>query len=263
MLGVRVRERHRHVEVGDAGLEGGFEDLLVEAGVGRVEHGVGSHAGDQRGHVRLVGGVHPLGPEAVGLAQALGGRPRPLERDVGHHDLRERGPALGDRGERRAHAAGAHHQDLHRSGSPAQVLHGRWSLAYAAAIRAAEDKPTFSAGVPSPPSSPPPSAGIPAPPPESGQRHAAAAGPCPKPRAGTALGALARAPRHASCCSPRSPAWRSRCSRPGRWSCTCPAASPRTSATPSAPPGRSPGWATRCSTTPCTCGTRTPSTPTP
>ena len=48
------------------------------------------------------------------------------------------------------------------------MLHGGWSVAYAAAIRAAEDKPTFSAGVPSPPSTTTRSDEIPAPPPDLG-----------------------------------------------------------------------------------------------
>ena len=75
-LRVRVGERHGHVQVGHAGLEGGVEDRLVEARVARVEHRVGPHAGHQLDELRDARGVDPLGAEALALAEPLARPPR-------------------------------------------------------------------------------------------------------------------------------------------------------------------------------------------
>ena len=91
----------------------GVEDRLVEARVAGVEHGVRLHAADQLHEVRLARGVDALGGEAIGLTQPLRHRLRALERDVGHHNLGECRPALGNRGKRRPDASRPDHQDSH------------------------------------------------------------------------------------------------------------------------------------------------------
>ena len=47
-LGMRLGERHRHVEVGHPRLEARVEDRHVEDGVDRVQHGVGVRLADER-----------------------------------------------------------------------------------------------------------------------------------------------------------------------------------------------------------------------
>ena len=61
--GCGSRQRHRHVEVVDAGRERGAKDRHHEPRVGRVEHRVDPVLGDQRLDRRLVGGVEPRGDE--------------------------------------------------------------------------------------------------------------------------------------------------------------------------------------------------------
>ena len=56
-LGVRLGQRHRHVEVRDAGLEARVEDRDVEERVDGVEHRVGPRLADQREHAVLARGV--------------------------------------------------------------------------------------------------------------------------------------------------------------------------------------------------------------
>ena len=108
-------ERHRHVEIGDLRVERRAEDRLVEARVARVEHRVGPDATDQLHELLAARGIDALGAEAVGLPESIGHRLGTLERDVGHHDLGECRPPLGDRGKRRPHAPGPDHQDSHSS----------------------------------------------------------------------------------------------------------------------------------------------------
>ena len=144
-----MRERHRHVEVGDASVEAGGEDRLVEARVARVQDRVRLHTRDQLDELLAAGRVDALGREAVRLAQPPDGRLRALERDVGEHHLREHLAALRDRGERRADTARSDDENLHRPQSDAkrkfwmsQMRAGRATqcsrpLPYAAPIRAA------------------------------------------------------------------------------------------------------------------------------
>ena len=104
-LRVGMGERHRHVEVGDPSGERGIEDRLVEARIAGVEHRVRLDAADQLHQLGLARGVDALGAEAVALPEPLGDRLGTLERDGGHHHLGKRGTGLGDRPERRPHAA--------------------------------------------------------------------------------------------------------------------------------------------------------------
>jgi len=86
-------------------LPAGIEDRLVEARVAGVQHRVGLHAADQLDEIGLTRGVDALGAEAIGLGEPRGHRPGTLERDVGHHDLCERRPALCNRRKRRPDTA--------------------------------------------------------------------------------------------------------------------------------------------------------------
>ena len=72
-LGVGVRQRHRHVQVGDRGLERRAEDRLVEARVAGVQHGVGPHAADQLDQLLAV-------EASTRSAAKRSGSPEPLAR---------------------------------------------------------------------------------------------------------------------------------------------------------------------------------------
>ena len=91
-LGVGLRERHRHVQVRDPRLEGRVEDRLVEARVAGVQHGVGrARARSARPSSSRSEASTRSAREAAGLAEPAHRRLRALERDVGEHDLLERG----------------------------------------------------------------------------------------------------------------------------------------------------------------------------
>ena len=113
VLGVRLRERRSHVEVGDARLEAGVEDLGIEPRVGGVENGVRLDVPDQRDDRILARSVDAGGVEAVVLAEPVDDGLRPRGVEVGQRDAVEEGAALRDRGEGRAHAAGTDHEDSH------------------------------------------------------------------------------------------------------------------------------------------------------
>ena len=113
-LGVRMGERHRHVQVGGARLEGSVEDRLVEARIAGVQDGIGAHPLDQLHERRTIGGVHPLGGEAVGFAELGHHIVRARRGHVRERHLLERGPTLGYRRERRTNTAGSNHEHAHR-----------------------------------------------------------------------------------------------------------------------------------------------------
>ena len=112
---MRVRQRHRHVQVGDPRLERGAEDRLVEARIAGVQHGVRAATRPiSATRSSLVRGVDALGREAAGSPSPATTDVHALGRDVREHDLLERRAALRDRRERRSHAAGADDENLHR-----------------------------------------------------------------------------------------------------------------------------------------------------
>ena len=105
--GVRLGQRHRHVEVSGAGGAGRGEQRHHEPRVGRVEQHVTTGPGEQRGDGAGIGGVHPLsgeprvadrGHRRFGAAQVVVGH---------HHGVEERAPG-GDPGDRRADTARTH-----------------------------------------------------------------------------------------------------------------------------------------------------------
>ena len=107
---VAARERHRHVEVGAAGLEGGLEDRQVEARVGRVQDRV--VLARERRDARPVGRVDLRRGEAV-VVEPVDERLRPRRVEVGEGDPLEEVAPLRHRGRGRADAAGADDEDLH------------------------------------------------------------------------------------------------------------------------------------------------------
>ena len=100
-LGMRLRERHRHVEVGAAGLEGGLEDRRVEARVDRVQDRVRVVGAGGRHDRRRVGRVEGDGREAripgslrrsSGASLAHVGEDEPLEEVAPLRHRAGRGP---------------------------------------------------------------------------------------------------------------------------------------------------------------------------
>ena len=81
---MRLRERHRHVEVRDAGFEARVEDRDVEERVDRVEDGVGARLSDQRDDRLLARGVDCVRREAAVV-------------ELGHERGRARGVVVGER----------------------------------------------------------------------------------------------------------------------------------------------------------------------
>src|SRR5581483_7354659 len=107
----RGRQRHRHVEIGDARLLRRVEDRRVEARVARVEDRVRLRCTcklDDRGDVR---GVDRGCVEAVIEAGDRTLRTRLV--DVGERHVLEERPASGDRCGRAANAACSDNKDLH------------------------------------------------------------------------------------------------------------------------------------------------------
>ena len=113
VLGMRLREGRRHVEVGHARLQARIEDLGVEARVGGVEDDVRLHVADQRNDRVLARGVHAGRVETVVLAEPVDDGLWPRRVEVGQGDALEEGAALGDRGERGADFTGADDEDSH------------------------------------------------------------------------------------------------------------------------------------------------------
>ena len=277
---MRVRQRHRHVQVGDPGLEAGVEDRLVEARVAGVQHRVGPHAHDQLDELRRGSeastrsaakrsGSPSRSTAACARSSATSASTTLLER----RDGAGRSPRTPRRRRRLRPREPSSARSLTQSGDPREscttptaavrryVAGGSRMLRRSARPRTPAD---VSTGLPSPSRTPPRPAGARRASPAG--RRAAARRRRPRRAAARrsarrALGALAGDRARASSLLVALGGRRcSRSSRPGRWCCTCRAASRRTSATRCAPPGRSPGSGTRCSTTRCTCSTPTPST---
>ena len=105
------RERHRHVEIRDAGVERGREERRVEARVASVEHRVGLLGAQQLGDGRGVGRVDLRRGEAVvDRRRAL----RAREIDVGENEALDEVATRGDRRCRSAHSPGSDDDDFHR-----------------------------------------------------------------------------------------------------------------------------------------------------
>jgi hypothetical protein len=112
LVGVRLRQRHRHVEVVAAGRLRGREDRRVEARVAGVQHEVDPLLAGELLDRGLVRGVQRGAPDAV-VAKPVGHAPRARPVHVGQeHPLREAAPAR-DRGYRLSDPAGAYDQDPH------------------------------------------------------------------------------------------------------------------------------------------------------
>jgi len=109
---VRLGERHGHVQVGDARLEAGVEDRLVEDRVDRVQDRVRLRLADQAHHVVPAAGVDPVRREAAVVGRGHE-RLGPREVVVGERAVLEERAAARDRGEGRADAAGSDDQDSH------------------------------------------------------------------------------------------------------------------------------------------------------
>ena len=102
LAGLGVRERHRHVEVGAARVEGRLEDRRVEAGVDRVQDRVGTarRARARRSHEASDAST-AAAAEAI-VAVRLDRAPRAILVDVGEHHPLEEVAALRDGGDRRS-----------------------------------------------------------------------------------------------------------------------------------------------------------------
>jgi hypothetical protein len=111
-LGVRHRQRHRHVEVGRAAGQGRAEQRHDEPGVGRVEQGRGAVVGQRLAHRGLVGRVEPGGRQprvAHLLDHGLGAG----EVVVGHDQALDEVAPGGDGRRRAAHTADTHKEYAH------------------------------------------------------------------------------------------------------------------------------------------------------
>ena len=111
LRGMRVRERHRHVEVGHPGLEGGAKDRHDEAGIEGVDDGINALGAHQSDDGPLVTTIELKGGEAL---------PRPFDGalcsrhvEVGDSDVVEQFPFGRRARNRRSHAARSHYQYPH------------------------------------------------------------------------------------------------------------------------------------------------------
>ena len=127
-LGMRLRERRCHVEIGRPGLEAGVEDLWVEPRVGCVQHGIGLRLPDQRDDRLLARGVDRGRREPVGLAEPVDDRLGAGDVEIRKRDAVEERAALRDRGEGRADAAGSDDEDSHTRVLPDRTVRTRWSV---------------------------------------------------------------------------------------------------------------------------------------
>ena len=114
-LGMRLRERHRHVEVRRARREGALEHRHHEAGIDRVQDRVapvgGGKLGDGLGLVR----IHARGGETA-VAVPVDDAPRAPLIVVGEDDVLGEVTPGDDRRECRPNAAGPDDQDPHGRG---------------------------------------------------------------------------------------------------------------------------------------------------
>jgi hypothetical protein len=114
---MRLRRRHRHVEVRAAGVERGVEDRHHEPRVARVDDHVGSVVVRERGHrrgvARVDAGRHHRAAGAAPPVEGVedGGRARDVE--IRQHQVVDVGPPRRDPCERTPHAARADDDDSH------------------------------------------------------------------------------------------------------------------------------------------------------
>ncbi len=109
---VGARERHRHVEIRAAVLEGGVENRRVETRIRGIEDGVGLGRAQQRDERLAVARVDLGRGEAV-IAVPLDHRGRPSRVEVGEGDALEEVATSRHRRDRRAYRPSPNHEDLH------------------------------------------------------------------------------------------------------------------------------------------------------
>src|SRR5262249_17738071 len=117
--GVRLRQRHRHVQVHHSGVEAGLEDRYVEPRIDRVQHRVGTCIADERRHGVLARGVDSMSAEAA-VVEAGDDSVRPsgvvvrertvLEEGAPRRDLREGGAYATCSDNEQPHGAGVLHE---------------------------------------------------------------------------------------------------------------------------------------------------------
>ncbi len=112
-LGVGFGERHRHVHVVHARLEGTEEDRHHEARIGGVQDDVAIVRTGRVGHLGRIGRVDPRRGEPAAGTVAIDDALRLRLVDVGEHDVLVEVAPGGDRGERRPDPTAADHQDPH------------------------------------------------------------------------------------------------------------------------------------------------------
>jgi hypothetical protein len=110
---VRVRQRHRHVEIGDAGRQGRPEHRHHEPRVECVQHRIAPLGPDQLHDGLLVAGVKPDRGEPV--AAPVDRPPRPAFVVIGHDDPLEQIPAGDCPRDRRTDPARADYQHPHHA----------------------------------------------------------------------------------------------------------------------------------------------------
>jgi hypothetical protein len=115
-LGMRARQRHRHVQVGAARRPRRGEDRRVQARVAGVEDRVGALGAGEVDDGGLVARVQRDGP-VPGIRMAGDRRPGTVALDVGEHQAVEEVAAARDGGDRGAAPAGAQDEDAHRAGT--------------------------------------------------------------------------------------------------------------------------------------------------
>jgi hypothetical protein len=115
-LGMRLRERHGHVDVGGARIERALEDAGDDPRVRGVQDGVGAIRSGHRGDVGGIGGVDPRGTELAVRPEAFDDVPCARLIDVGEHHLFVEVATRGDRCERGADPSRPDHQDPHSGG---------------------------------------------------------------------------------------------------------------------------------------------------
>jgi len=117
---VTPRERHRHVEIRAAGLEGGLEDRRVQPRVARVEDHVGA-LGARELHESMLSDFPRIAARSPASRPAAAKRPssRPATAawargiEIGQHHAVEEVPATGDGGRGGADAARSDDEDAH------------------------------------------------------------------------------------------------------------------------------------------------------
>ena len=125
-LGMRLRQRHRHVQIRTAGLEGGREDLGIQARIDRVQNHVRVGRPGCSNDCALVRGVELERGESIRLAEARNRTPGALEVHVRKRHVVEEGPVLRDRRDGGSDASRTDHQHPHSCrGSPIRPRRSR------------------------------------------------------------------------------------------------------------------------------------------